>query len=263
MAKFFLVLTLLAAGAAAGLGWVTYQKIGEVRTDLKTTKATLKSTQNELAATKNTLKQTQDELTATHSQLDTANATIATDKTMIDTLNNEKTALQGQLDTANGKLADLQKQIDELQKKFNPTTDGGPGKGIEQIISELKKQIDEQKQLNETLTKQVAEANKHVETLTKAEETRKAGLLKPGIQGIVMAVNPGYGFVVISLGDHQGAVPNGEVIVERDGRQIAKLKITTVEPALSVADIIPDSLAKGQRVLPGDKVIFSGNMVQP
>ena len=76
-----------------------------------------------------------------------------------------------------------------------------------------------------------------------------------------MAVNPGWNFAVISIGDQKGSVANAELLVKRGDTLIAKLKVTTVEPATSIADIIPDSVAKGQRVLPGDRVIFTGQSV--
>ncbi len=79
---------------------------------------------------------------------------------------------------------------------------------------------------------------------------------KPGLEGEVMAVNQGWNFVVVSIGDRQGAEANSELIVKRGDTMIGKLKITSVEPSTSIADIIPDSVSKGQRVLPGDRVIF-------
>ena len=264
MAKFFLVLSLLAAGAAAGLGYLTYQKIIEQRGTLKTTQHNLADTKSELAATKITLKTAQDDRDSFHTQLDakTAEAQKLTDQ--VNDLNGKLTAAQGQVTDLTGKLTDANKTIEDL-KKLIPTTPGQPAstEGVGGIISDLKRQIDELKLTNDTLTKKADEAEKQVAALTKANQIREANLIKKGVEGIVMAVNPGYGFAVVSLGDHQGSAPNAELIVERNGQQIAKLKVTTVEPALSVADIIPDSLAKGQRVLPGDKVIFTGNLVQP
>ncbi len=261
MAKFFLVLTLIAAGAAAGLGWVTYQKIGTLGTTLTNTRKELKTAQADATKAKLDLKDAQDQLAATKTQLDTANATIATNKTTID-------GLTGQVATLTSSVSSVQAQLAEETDKYNkevdlynsitghkPETPGSP-------TDELMKQINELKLTNDTLTKKAAEAENHATALQKQMDQHTATLNKPGIEGMVMAVNPGYGFAVVSVGDRQGSVPNAELLVERDGKQIAKLKVTTVEPALSVADIIPDTLAKGQRILPGDKVIFSGQLAQ-
>lgn len=262
MAKFFLVLTLLAAGAAAGLGWVTYQKIGEVHTTLKKTTEERDNTKRQLSAANNTLKETQDQLSTTKDALGAKTAEAQRFSDQVTTLTTQNTTLQGQVDGVTKQLADANNTIIELRKAIGQNPNPGPGGAEGGIIPELKKQVDELKQLNDTLTKQVAAATKRATDLKAQMDKHTSELMKPGIEGIVMAVNPGYGFVVISLGDKQGSVPNAEIVVARDGRQIAKLKVTTVEPALSVADIIPDSVAKGQRVLPGDKVIFSGSLAQ-
>jgi hypothetical protein len=72
----------------------------------------------------------------------------------------------------------------------------------------------------------------------------------------VLAVNEGWNFVVLSAGDRQGIVLNDEMVVERDGSEICKVRITQVEPSSSVADIIPDSIAPGVHVHAGDRVKF-------
>ena len=261
MAKFFLVLTLIAAGAAAGLGWVTYQKIGTLGTTLTNTKKELKTAQADATKAKLDLKDAQDQLAATKPQLDTANATIATNKTTIDGLNGQVTTLQAQADKDKSTIDDLNKKLAALTPT-NPNDHTAPINPFQAKIDEMQKQIDELKVTNDTLTKKAAEAESHATALKIQMDQHTATLNKPGIEGMVMAVNPGYGFAVVSVGDRQGSVPNAELLVERDGKQIAKLKVTTVEPALSVADIIPDTLAKGQRILPGDKVIFSGQLAQ-
>jgi hypothetical protein len=83
--------------------------------------------------------------------------------------------------------------------------------------------------------------------------------MQKGIQGRVMAVNHGWNFVVLSVGDKQGAVPNKQMVIVRDGQAIGKLRITNVERNQSVADVIPSSMVKGAVVEPGDSVIYVGD----
>ena len=261
MAKFFLVLTIIAAGIAAGLGYVTYTKIADVKKTITEKTTELKNVQGELSKTKFSLKDAQDQLTATKTQLDTANEQVKTVQAKVDEATAQVTTVQGQLDAANKKIADQKTIIDGYQHTGtngpvqNPTDPGV-------IIAQQKAQIDELTLLKQTLQAKVDEDDKRVQKLIDQENIRQKKISQPGLQGMVMAVNQGWGFVVISIGDRQGALPNAEVIVKRGDTLIAKLKITTVEPSTSIADIIPDSLAKGQRVLPGDQVIFSGNLAQ-
>jgi hypothetical protein len=80
-----------------------------------------------------------------------------------------------------------------------------------------------------------------------------------GTRGQVLAVNAGWGFCVLSIGDKQGAAANKTMIVARNGQAIGKVKIINVERSQSVADIIPSSFVRGAYVQPGDSVIFVGD----
>ncbi|MEA3188595.1 MAG: hypothetical protein QOD99_2425, partial [Chthoniobacter sp.] len=48
-------------------------------------------------------------------------------------------------------------------------------------------------------------------------------------------------------------------LVVRGDQRIAKVRITSVEPSTSVADVVPGSMSRGARVQPGDRVIFPGS----
>ena len=82
--------------------------------------------------------------------------------------------------------------------------------------------------------------------------------MEKGTRGRVMAVNSGWGFAVLSIGDKQGAAANKVMIVGRNGQAIGKVKITSVEANQSIADIIPGSFVRGSFLQPGDEVIFTG-----
>ena len=93
------------------------------------------------------------------------------------------------------------------------------------------------------------------------EEKGRRGLRASvaGIHGTVLAVNQAYNFVVLSMGERQGVVPNSEMLVMRGGALIGKIRISSVEPTTSIGDIITNSLARGVQVQPGDTVIYAGN----
>src|SRR5258708_1299577 len=81
---------------------------------------------------------------------------------------------------------------------------------------------------------------------------------RAGLQGRILAVNAGWNFVVLSVGDKQGVVVNAPLLVVRGNQPIAKLRITSVEPSTSIADVLPGSVPRGVTVQPGDTVIFQG-----
>ena len=56
---------------------------------------------------------------------------------------------------------------------------------------------------------------------------------------------------------HFGRVSgDSELIVKRGTEIVGKLSIVSIEPRLTVADILQNTLKPGARILPGDKVIF-------
>ena len=55
------------------------------------------------------------------------------------------------------------------------------------------------------------------------------------LPGTILAVNQAWNFVVLSLGDRQGVVPNAEMLVQRGGQLLGKVRVTSVEPSTSIA----------------------------
>jgi hypothetical protein len=74
--------------------------------------------------------------------------------------------------------------------------------------------------------------------------------------GRVVAVNEAWNFVALKFGNTSGIESNMEFLVKRGATLIGKVRITTVEPSISIADIIPASLTRGLRIQPGDEIIY-------
>ena len=85
----------------------------------------------------------------------------------------------------------------------------------------------------------------------------KFSITKNGLSGKVLAYNPGWNFVVLSIGDKSGLKAGANMVVQRGNTMVAKLKVTTVEPNTAIADVLPGSM-RGGKVEPGDTVIFEG-----
>ena len=78
------------------------------------------------------------------------------------------------------------------------------------------------------------------------------------MRGTVLVVNQAYNFVVLNLGGRNGVEPHSEMLIIRDGTFIGKIRISSVEPATAIGDIITSTLARGVQVQPGDIVIYAG-----
>ena len=268
MVKIFSGLTLLIAAAAIFFGFKTkelveklqakgketYDELVEKRATLKATQAKLKATEEKLAATEAELKSTQEKLAMTEADLAKTKTELADAKNELDKSKADYAALKLKLDDLmalfpGGDPKEIIKQVADMKEAKA---------ALETKVAALEKEIAEQKIVIEDLTKQKKENESKIsEQKTHIKRYTDNFMLK-GTRGEVLAVNAGWGFCVLSVGDKRGAAANKIMIVTRGGQTIGKVKIINVETSQSVADIIPSSFTKGTYVQPGDQVIYTG-----
>lgn len=253
MAKFFLILTILLSIAAAILGFQTKSKLGGISTTIAKANADATDAKSKLQKAKDDLKTAQAEATTANDKANTAVAESSKAKMEAEKAVADLTDAKSQLETTKKALDDANAKI--AQQPTPPTTPPADPQ-MEQKLKDAQAQAQEFKQLADTLQAKLKDDDSKIESLNKQVAGQKVLAMRPGLEGQVMAVNQGWNFVVISIGDRQGAVANNQLIIKRGDTMIGRVKITSVEPSTSIADIIPDSLAKGQRVMPGDRVIF-------
>jgi hypothetical protein len=187
---------------------------------------------------------------------------IANHQTELRKAQAEKNDLQARLRANETEIAELRKRIEAAEAK--PAAGNSPASSI---VLELQAQLeDARKQLDAAEREKILLADKiklTQERSTQLEGERKpraaSGANNPGIRGTVLAVNQAYNFVVLSLGARQGVEANTEMLVLRGGSFIGKIRISSVEPATAIGDIITSTLARGVQVQPGDTVVYAGN----
>ncbi|RYD64533.1 MAG: hypothetical protein EOP84_32660 [Verrucomicrobiaceae bacterium] len=143
--------------------------------------------------------------------------------------------------------------------------DGAPDPKVVQLEEDLKRAVaerDELKAVQDTLNARVQEADERLRTAQSTVERYQKGIASQSLSGRILAVNQGWNFVVLDVGDRQGAAVNAPLLVLRGGQPIARLRITSVEPSTSIADVVPGSTARGVTVQPNDRVVFAGNRNQ-
>lgn len=255
MARIALGITLVFLLATCFFGFETHSKVADLADSLQSAKSALASSQQEEAREKIQVRSAQDDLQKAKSDLQTSQAQLATVQSNLD-------STTSQISTLNDQIKTLQAQVAASGTSPVVTTPQGiTQQQFDDVNAKLKDaqaQVAELNEVKDTLNGKVHDAESRADDLQKIVDHYKNNTLRNGLQGEVLAVNQGWNFVVLSIGDRQGAVANAEMILERDGSQIGKVRITSVEPSTSVADIIPGSLARGVRVQPGDRVIFPG-----
>jgi hypothetical protein len=182
----------------------------------------------------------------------------------------EKADLQGTLAASQQEVGSLQKRLEQMAKTSNPSlatsADTSQTTDLQSQVDDLRRQLDGAEKEKALLAGKLEEAQerknqpregkKRRETVSSQRET--ASIHRTGVRGAVLAYNQAYNFAVLNLGARNGVETNSEMLVLRDGTLIGKIRISSVEPATAIGDIITSSLARGVQVQPGDIVIYAG-----
>ena len=184
----------------------------------------------------------------------------------------EKTDLKGKLDASQQEIAALRERAAGMQTNSNTSTpgtsapaDNAQSPDLQSQVDELRRQLDGAEKEKALLAEKLQDAMKETpktETRKKREtasvQRQSSSSHRAGVHGSVLAYNQAYNFVVLNLGARNGVEPNSEMLVLRDGTLIGKIRVSSVEPATAIGDIMTNSLARGVQVQPGDSVIYAG-----
>ena len=260
MQKILIILAAVLSLAAAGLGFLN-------RGNLLKEKDAKAAALSERDAAKKSELALSTELKTTKEKLGPLTLDAESKAASISALTEERTKLTS-------KLADVQKEsadkdssaaqmktdmaakdtrIAELETKVNAVSQPGNDPTVE-----LKKQLEEKDILTTSLQTKLKDQESQLSALKEREAQRRSKSMRSGLEGRILAVNPSWNFVVLSLGDRNGVVNNAEMLIKRGTQLIGKVRITSVEPSTSIADIVANSVRSGMAVQPGDTVIYTG-----
>lgn len=244
-----LIVAILAALAAGTLNIIQVRtKITTLITQRDDFHTQLNQTQDQLAKTTKDLNKTKADLTATQQQL--ADAITARKKA-------EETAAaqQKRADDLTEKLAKATADLNETSGQLEAYKSSGLSAAeVAKLTKQLKDAQDaiaiansENVIMSRTIARLKNELNKFIGTDYVVK-------LRPDLKGKVIVVDPKWDFVVLNIGEDQGVLQDGELLVSRDGKLVAKVIVRTVERNRSIANIIP-----GWKI--GD--VYEGDMVTP
>jgi predicted RNase H-like nuclease (RuvC/YqgF family) len=248
MLRICLIVAIVAGLGTAALSFLQVKKVMDQtmteRNDEKSAKekeiAAHNKTKKQLADTQKELKSTKEELASTKTELKTATAKVAEQEKNIANLTTQLNNTRGERDVAQQKLE--QWRILDIQPE-----------GVRKLQADLKSTIAarnaiaaENKILNENLRDTKNE-------LAQYKDPNAIVHLPPGLTGHVMAVDPKFDFVVLDIGKDKALLQGGELLVNRSGRLVAKLKVSEVRDNRAIANIMP-GWQQGQ-VMEGDMVL--------
>jgi hypothetical protein len=89
--------------------------------------------------------------------------------------------------------------------------------------------------------------------LDRYRNPEKPVFLPASLKGKVLVADPKWNFVVLDIGGEQGVLEYGELLVNRNGRLVAKVVVRSVQKDRSIANVLP-GWELGE-VMEGDMVI--------
>ncbi|MGH7976010.1 MAG: hypothetical protein ACREC8_05065 [Limisphaerales bacterium] len=229
-----LIVAIVAALAAAALNFtVVKSKIDALTQDRNTQRdqkvqaqTELSSTKKDLAKTKTDLAQTQQELTDTQAARDKAVADAAAQSKRADGLSDKLAKTTQERDDARNSLAAF-------------TATGFTAEQVTKLGKSLKDAQTEIEAINEE--KMVLQ---HAVLTLKTRLAKYEGpdtniKLRADLKGKILVVDPKWDFVVLNIGEDQGVIEDGELLVSRDGKLVAKVIVRSVEKDRCIANIMP------------------------
>jgi hypothetical protein len=249
---------------AAFFGLLNGHKVKALRADAASTRAPVSARVNAV---------TDDATTGAQQQARAAKAEAA-----VVEAEKEKAELKGKLDASEQEIAALRQRAAGAETNSNPSAPSTPAPAdnaqsgdLQSQVDDLRRQLDGAEKEKELLAEKLQDAQQRpaqVKEPSKAETKKRREIAsvprqggsshRAGVHGTVLAYNQAYNFVVLNLGARNGVEPNSEMLVLRDGTLIGKIRISSVEPATAIGDIMSNSLARGVQVQPGDSVIYAG-----
>jgi hypothetical protein len=244
-----LIIAILAGLGAGAFNFIKVkEKVTLLQQDRDTQKTGRLSAENERDTTKKKLEFTSGQLRTTSNELvkasrdlDRANQEVRSQTQLAGTLRTQLTTATAERNAARQDLAAfkaLNMEPEEILVMRNAQ------KGLLGNIDALK---DENKLLGAKLFDVTAQ-------LDRIMHPEKVVFLPAGLSGKVLVADPKWGFVILNVGREQGIMQDGELLVNRNGRLVAKVVVHSIQKDRCVANVMP-----GWQL--GD--IFEGDLVIP
>jgi len=229
-----LIIAIAAGLVVGGLNFVKVKgKITTLMTERNDERAAKEKAQTELASTRKTLDKTESDLKQTKQDLDAT--TAQRDKAIADAAAQMKRAAQLTED-----LNKTRKDRDDAQAELasfkaagmNPQQVLAASKRIKQLEDNLAGLQDENKLLGQKIKKLKNE-------LALYRNPKFHVQLPAKLAGKVLVSDPKWDFVVLNFGEDQGALENGELLLNRNGKLVAKVIIRSVQKDRCIANVEP------------------------
>lgn len=202
------------------------------------------------------LKETKEQLAATNAFLVTVLAERDDAKSKLTTAEELAKSAEAAKKTAETALSGLKTRFETVQETLAKWTGlGKPFDAVSQMVEDYPKVKDQRDAFEEEKKLLVRKLKKtEAELALFKDPDATPPELPVGLKGKIIQVDPKYQFVVLNIGGNQGIVERGEMLINRQGRLIGKVKIASVEPDRCVANVL--KAWKQDEPYEGDEVLY-------
>jgi DNA repair exonuclease SbcCD ATPase subunit len=259
MVKILLILSILVSAATAGIGYFNRTQFVQTKDELAAAKTQVISAQKTLEAEKKKLLDEDARYKELTVLKEKAESQAATSKAEADSAKKNASDITAKLAAREG---DFTKQLNEIKakdaeiSKLKSEAESPKAAPTAPTSNEDKIKLEELSTAFNQSQTNLNEARAKLEVLERKQKDSAASTARKNLFGRILAVNQAWNFVVLNIGDRSGILTNTELLVKRGSTMIGKVRITTVEPSTSIAEIIPNSLTRGMSIQPGDDVIY-------
>lgn len=244
-----LIIAIVAGLATATISFIQVkEKIETVKSERNNERGLKETAQQELAETRSTLaktekdlKDTKSELAATQQDRDKAVADATTQTRRATQLSEELTKTRAEREAAQAELAAW----------------GALGISVDQVklVITQAKQLEEQRLVLQDEIKILTRANTRLTNeLARFIVADYKVPLPASLRGTILVTDPKWDFVVLDVGEDQGVLEHGELLVNRNGKLVAKVVVRTVQKGRSIANVLPGwklgDVTEGDQVIP-------------
>jgi seryl-tRNA synthetase len=255
-----IALSILFLMLAAIFGALNSHNVKTLRASVANAEALRRAVESRSVTQQRDLKTKQTTATGEEDKVAEAENKAAKAEAELAQLQKEKADLQTRSDANQSEIASLQRRVEEAEKAAKPSETPAAVAAATELQAQLddaRRQLDSAEKEKAFLSEKLQSAQER-SAPPQERKRRETGVRRTGVRGTVLAVNQAYNFVVLNLGARQGVEPNSEMLVLREGTLIGKIRISSVEPATAIGDIMSGRLARGVQVQPGDTVIYAG-----
>jgi cell shape-determining protein MreC len=246
MLRICLVLVIVVALAALGFSQMVANRLTTTQSELQSTATQLQQTQQAEAKARNEARDSRRQAEDLRNQVETLELSVQE-------VQAKATQQETRANDLEVRLNDTMRSRNEAQERLAEfIAFGRTPQQIREVLDENQRLVvdmDAVSKENLVLDREVVRLRGRL--LRYEGETLKVEL-PSSLKGRVLAVDPKYDFVVLNVGEDDGVQEMGEMLVNRSGKLVAKVRIMSVQSKQSIANVLPDW--KQAEVMEGDVV---------